>query len=102
MALYNGIAYVTLGNYDAIRGFAVADFNGDGLTDVIAVGNHDYSDNYPDPVSFGIACDRSARWDVAGGGFPHGIYKLAAIDLGGRTDVVVQADYDLVVYRLDP
>lgn len=91
-----------LGNYDAIRGFAVADFNGDGLTDVIAVGNHDYSDNYPDPVSFGIACDRSARWDVAGGGFPHGIYKLAAIDLGGRTDVVVQADYDLVVYRLDP
>jgi len=91
-----------LGNYDAIRGFAVADFNGDGLTDVIAVGNHDYSDNYPDPVSFGIACDRSARWDVIGGGFPNGIYKLAAIDLGGRTDVVVQSNYDLVVYRIDP
>ena len=91
-----------LGNYDAIRGFAVADFNGDGLTDVIAVGNHAYSDNYPDPVSFGLACDRSARWDVVGGGFPNGIYKLAAIDLGGRTDVVVQSDYDLVVYRLDP
>jgi hypothetical protein len=91
-----------LGNYDAIRGFAVADFNGDGLTDVIAVGNHDYSDNFPDPVSFGIACDRSARWYVAGGGFPKGIYKLAAVDLAGRTDVVVQSDYDLVVYRIDP
>jgi FG-GAP repeat len=81
---------------------SVGDYNGDGFTDVIAVGNHNYSDSNPGVISFGIACDRSAHWDIAGGGFPDSIYDLQSIGLGGRTDIVVEDAYDLVVYKLDP
>jgi hypothetical protein len=90
------------GGYDIVRGYAVGDFNGDGYTDVIEVGNHGYSNNYPDPVSFGMTCDRSATWQTSTGMFPNGIYALRAIDFGGHTDVLVHegSDYDLVIYQL--
>ncbi|HUJ62271.1 MAG TPA: VCBS repeat-containing protein [Kofleriaceae bacterium] len=88
-----------------VRGFAVGDFNGDGLTDVIEVGNHDYNDNYPDPISFGMACDRGGEWQMSTGMLPDGIYNLRAIDYAGSgtSDVVVRegSDYDLVIYQLN-
>jgi hypothetical protein len=90
------------GNYDAIRGFAVGDFNGDGFTDVLEVGNHNYSSSTPGVVSFGIACDRSAHWDVAGGAFADGIYDAQPIGFSGSTDLVVEDGYDLVVYSITP
>ena len=89
---------------EVLRGFAVGDFNGDGRTDLIEVGNHDYTDNYPDPISFGMACDRNAEWQSSTGMFPNGIYNVRAIDYAGTgtSDVVVRegSDYDLVVYAL--
>jgi hypothetical protein len=89
------------GGFDILRGYAVGDFNGDGRTDVIEVGNHNYSDNYPDTVSFGMACDRNATWETSSGMFPNGIYSLHAIDFGGHTDAIVHegSDYDLVIYQ---
>ncbi|HEY1553212.1 MAG TPA: VCBS repeat-containing protein [Kofleriaceae bacterium] len=104
----NGASIASLteddGGWGILRGFAVGDFNGDGYTDLIEVGYHDYSDNYPDPISFGMACDRSADWQASTGMFPNGIYNLRAIDYAGAgtSDVVVRegSDYDLVIYQL--
>jgi hypothetical protein len=89
------------GGFDILRGYAVGDFNGDGLTDVIEVGNHNYSNDSTSPVSFGMACDRGSQWQTSAGTFPGGIYYLRGIDFdAGHTDVVVNQgnSYDLVVY----
>ena len=88
------------GNYDVIRGFAVGDFNGDGLTDVLEVGNHDYSSSTPGFVSFGMACDRNAQYDWVGGGFTDSVYAVQPIGFGGKTDLVVEDGYDLVLYAI--
>ena len=90
------------GNYDVIRGFAVGDFNGDGLTDVLEVGNHNYSSSTPGFVSFGMACDRSAHWDWVGGGFTDSVYDVQPIGFAGSTDLVVEDGYDLVLYSITP
>jgi hypothetical protein len=48
-----GVTIATLnedgGGFDILRGYAVGDFNDDGFTDVIEVGNHDFSNNTTDP-----------------------------------------------------
>ena len=88
------------GNYDPIRGFAVGDFNGDGLTDVITVGNHDYGNSNSGSISYGLACDRSARYDMVVGGFPDSVYQVQSISYGGKNDVIALDGSDLVIYSM--
>lgn len=89
-----------LGNYDAIRGFAVGDFNSDGLTDVITVGNHNYGDSNPGYVTYGLACDRNAHYDIVTGGFPDSVFQVQPISYNGKNDIIVEDGSDLVIYSM--
>jgi hypothetical protein len=102
-----GVSVATLNQGDGgslyIPGFAVADFNRDGLTDVVVIGQPTNSDASA-PVSFGMACDRTAQWQTSTGSFPNHVWLLSPIELAGQTDVVVQdlaTTWDLVVYQLN-
>ena len=72
--------------------FAVGDFNGDGLTDMIAVGAGGM---------FGVACDRSVQWDTASGSFPLPVSAIQTFHWEpGRDHLLIQTTFDLVLYHV--
>jgi FG-GAP-like repeat len=85
--------------YAILYGFAASDFNGDGFTDIVEIGNQEYKTG---PTPFAITCDRSATWQLGQGTFLADTRVLRSIDLDndGQSELIARVGADVVVYKL--
>lgn len=86
--------------YSVLYGFALSDFNGDAMTDVMVIGNQSYVSG---PTRFAVACDRGSTWQIVESEFPPDTRILRPVDLDedGTSEVMARVGTDIVFYGLD-
>jgi hypothetical protein len=85
--------------YTTLYGFAIGDFNGDALTDVVEIGDRHYKSG---PTPLELTCDRSGAWQMAELMLPEDTRILRAIDFDSDTknELVARVGTDVVVFAL--
>jgi hypothetical protein len=86
--------------YYRLFGFAIGDFNGDALTDIVEIGDREYQSG---PTPLLLTCDRSAgAWQQSQVTLPENTRILRTIDFDGdsKSELVAKVGTDVVVFRL--